>query len=815
MTWREILTESLQALRYRPVLCLSLACLAGITWADWATPPPLTMFCLLCLGLTLSAGLVFSPSRRLLSVSLLMTVLVLGATLHAWRLTPAADDFFHLAGQVLPSVEGTVSEVIWQAENCQMIVLAARTPQEEPGRGLLLALVPGDVSLQIGDRVALHQVHVSALRPPGTPGEYSLSVPRRRQGLHAEGQAEGMELLAKGPAWRASSAEWVASVRARLLRTLTQAMPGSEKEQWATLLAGMVYGMKAAPVSEEMTELFRRSGTIHLLVASGAQVSAIAFILIFLLRGGRRAFPWWAALAVLSALGLLTAIVGPGPSIWRSVALATLLLLSYLVGRQYDFPTSLAASALLLCLADTSILFDVGFQLTYVCSLGLYLAAPTVFRDRWGLRKNLVLMTALRGTAGVWLVSAPFLAYHFHNVVVVGVLANVVAVPLSVAILYLGLSGLIVGQLWVFLATPFCLIARILLQVIVLSNTLFASLPGAVITNLAPSVGEAALWLALALLVLGVARTPAARHRLLIEDRGWVIAGTVLVVGILLLALDWQQTRPRPLRMHVLDVGAGQCLLIEGPTGRRVLVDAGTQVFGQKPEDLLDFRILPYFAKIGVHRLDTVIISHAHEDHCNLLAGLLKSIPARQVLVGPQIETSEDWVRLTQALTALRLTPLTVQAGANIDLGGGASIQVLEPITLQPYTDDDANNNSLVLRLNYGQLSVLLPADLQKPGERRLLCDYGTRLEALQSTVLMAGHHGSVTSGSGAFVNVIAPQLVLISCGRGRRAPRPKGLAPYQNRGLPIWRTDLNGTLLLTTDGRRLQVRGYRQALSW
>jgi beta-lactamase superfamily II metal-dependent hydrolase len=105
----------------------------------------------------------------------------------------------------------------------------------------------------------------------------------------------------------------------------------------------------------------------------------------------------------------------------------------------------------------------------------------------------------------------------------------------------------------------------------------------------------------------------------------------------------------------------------------------------------------------------------------------------------------------------------------------------------------------------------MIPSDLQFEGEQRALRDYRGRPEMLRSTVLIAGHHGSRHSNSREFVQAVSPSLVIISCGSGARAPAPEGLAVFQSLRLPIWRTDLGGTLVLTTDGRQVQVRSGRE----
>lgn len=161
--------------------------------------------------------------------------------------------------------------------------------------------------------------------------------------------------------------------------------------------------------------------------------------------------------------------------------------------------------------------------------------------------------------------------------------------------------------------------------------------------------------------------------------------------------------------------------------------------------------------------------------------------------------------------TAAGVDVVRLAAGQVFSLGTAGRIEVLAP--WQPLlsgTPDDANNNSLVLKLTWGTVSVLVPGDLQAEGERRLVQRYAGSPERLRSTVLVAGHHGSATSSTPEFLHAVDPAVIVVSCGGGVRAPgedvlaRLHAAAPRQ-----LWRTDLHGTISLRTDGRTVTVTPF------
>jgi competence protein ComEC len=414
------------------------------------------------------------------------------------------------------------------------------------------------------------------------------------------------------------------------------------------------------------------------------------------------------------------------------------------------------------------------------------------------------------GSLAAWLFSAPILAGHFQQLVLLGALATLFAIPISVIVLYVGLLAIAVGLIWAPLAVPLCFLARGALEVLLRINELCAQLPGAVLEDVRMSPLLMVGWYVAATAILVGRRLAPRPETAGGPRRRWILVGVVFLVGVLVFGYGLRATTDNALELHVLDVGAAQCLLICGPSGSQVMVDAGTQVTASGVTPAARRRVLQYLALAGVRRLDALIISHPHADHCNLAATVLQAVPVARLLIGPEIEPEATWQEVLAAARRAGLQPLPAQAGGRLDLGHGAVLDILEPTFLLHGTADDANNNNLVLRLSYGEVSALLPSDLQHEGEARLLTDYAARPGLLRCTVLVAAHHGSKYSNSEQLVRAVDPQVVLLSCGRGYQAPRAEGLAVFQRLGLPTWRTDQSGTIVLRTAGRRMTVTGSR-----
>jgi competence protein ComEC len=802
------LRADLQPLLQRPLLFLVVAFLLGIVWADAFVPPPLIVTALVVLALALVGLAVWRLPKAALKL-LPVAAFLFGAALHAWRLEPGNAARVPAEGLRLEQMVAFVSEVD-KRDWSQGAVLAWKDSAGATVARVWVSLPP-EPTVRAGDRIVLEEVELWRPRPGGTPGESDHARRLAREGIHLQGRAERIGPRLGRQQWRVTLEDGLVYTRARFLDTLTAAMPGPTPSTYAALLASMVYGMHTTPLPDAIIDLFKRSGTIHLLVASGSQVTIIALSLIFLVRGTRRVLPLWGMLVVAGGLVGLALLAGMGASINRAVAMAIVLLGTFAWGRKYDFPTAVALSALLLCVINTGTVFNVGAQLTYACAIGLYLALPRPTPGaprRW---LDNLLTTAAWGTFGAGVFSAPLLVAHFHSLVVVGMLANLIAVPLAVALLYLGMLAIVGGLLWLPLAVPLCYFARQLLDVMLLSNEFFASLPLAVVPNLYVGWPWLVLWYVAAGAAFGVLRSPGLRRRAAGLSWQRLVPATVLAAGILLLWLAWAQTRPAQLRVSVMDVGAGQCVLVEAPGGN-VLVDAGASAQPGRARQVLQRRLLPFLALRHVRTLDAIVITHAHEDHCNLAAGIMTAIPTRLLLLGPPEGAGEDWLAMLQTARQIGAQMDSLRPGASLYLGPEAWLTVLEPRGPPPAGEHEINENSAVLRLTYGQTAVLFPADIMPAGERRLLRDYPETTGALRSEVLVAAHHAGWQSNGPGLLRAVAPRHVVVSCGGGRQAPRVEALRRFQEAGALVWRTDLLGVITVCSDGAQVSVEGHRTA---
>lgn len=252
------------------------------------------------------------------------------------------------------------------------------------------------------------------------------------------------------------------------------------------------------------------------------------------------------------------------------------------------------------------------------------------------------------------------------------------------------------------------------------------------------------------------------------------------------------------IAVHYVDVGQADCELIQLPE-QNVLIDAGDVGGGDA--------VVAYLKAQGVEKIDLLIATHPHTDHIGGMADVVNQFEIGKILFAevPKSLTpsSKTYERLLDAIAEKELKVAKAQPGIKYDLGSGAILTVLGP--MDEYRDD-LNENSVVCRLDFGETSFLFTGDASKGSENDLVKAYGSELSV---DVLKLGHHGSDTSSQEKWLNAVDPEIAVCCVGWDNTYghPSPEVLERLEMRGVTLYRTDLNGTVVITSDGESLSVR--------
>lgn len=551
------------------------------------------------------------------------------------------------------------------------------------------------------------------------------------------------------------------------------------------LLLGVLIG-RAGNLEERATLPFKETGTSHILAASGTNVALLlAFFLIvgrFLGLGKRLTL-----LASIPFILLYATICGWLPSITRATIVVMVGILSMLSKREKDFPTTMAFSALVVLLFDPLALFSLDFQLSFLATCCLQAFFPemqTWVPGRFPKILKDSFFAAMSSQIGV----LPLIASKFHNLPLIAPLANMVILPLVSVLLPAGLVSLFLflifpplGEQLIWLVGKFsALIYGITrgLGAIPLSN---------LIVPKAPSWLQFFYWAALALSLmislLGIKEKTRA-----LATRSMAI---VFLVFILWLSLFPYFFPVKYFEAHFIDVGQGDSILLRIPDGSNFLWDGGG-----------NSKSLYYLQNLGVNSLDLVFVSHFHSDHTRGLIPILDQIPVKLVLINK--EDSPESEKFEEELERREIPFMEIGSGYSVKTGS-LQVSILSPP--EGASEWKENDRSLVGRVSFGEVDFLFTGDIEESG-REFLKKEGE----IDSEVLKVPHHGSPTSLDEQFLDLVSPEVAVISAGEENPYGHPSNITLdlLKEEGVLVLQTQKDGSITVQTDGKFITIEKER-----
>jgi competence protein ComEC len=779
----------------------------------------------LFIGLVPFAFACFLPgSRKTLIVAGVCLLALLGGGLRFTSSLPPLDEhslsFYNETG--VTEIRGVVAEEPDTRDRYCLLTFSASevvvNGEAKQVSGNALIRVPRYPGFHYGDVLRI----VGELETPFQSADFDYRTYLERQGIYSVMYYPEVEVLGRGAGIK--PLQWIYSLRGRLSLSLARALP----EPQGSLAQGVLLGLRGN-IPDYLNDPFSRTGTAHILAISGMNISIV--IAMFLSLGGllfgrRRSLYIWLALAFT---WLYTLLAGMNPPVVRAAIMGSLFLIAVYLGRQGSAIIALAFSAALMIGIDPQLLWVVSFQLSFLAMAGLILLYPYFqelgrrgvarvcgSRDTLAATGNLI-TDVFAASLAATLAVAPLLAYNFGLVSLVGLPATFLSLPAlpfiivtSAVVAFVGLITSLVAQVLGWLAWLFLSYLIVLVQG-------FDALPHASL-----SVTTISTWHVLGYyaILAGVIALLSRRKQLAdlssrLTSRIKTAAQHIpkphpgfstkwLVLPLLIAAiLVWSAALTLPDdRLHVsfLDVGQGDAILIRTPDGQDILIDGGPS---SQSISLELSEKLPFWDRT----IDLLVCTHAHADHVTGLVEVLQRYRVKQVLEpGIPFETPvyQEWLRLIE-IKGIEYN--VARAGQEIELGDGMTIEILNPAE-SPWegTNDDVDNNGVVLHLTWHNVSFLFAADIGLEAEFELI---GQRAN-LRSTLLKVAHHGSETSTTSHFLAAVDPELAVICVGADNSFGHPNPEVVERLTDAlgedSVYRTDQDGTIEFITDGETLWV---------
>lgn len=604
--------------------------------------------------------------------------------------------------------------------------------------------------------------------------------------------------------------DWREEIRLSIIRGLSG--PSS------AILQAMVIGA-TGDLTHEIRDRFTAAGIIHILSISGSHlgfVTLLSFITVryaliylpcrLLLKLSLHAIPSkTAAFITILPVTLYSALAGGEVATVRSLIMALVYLAAILMEREDDAMNTLIVAALLVLLWDPQALFDISFQLSYMAVFSMILITKRFYNrgaeitGRWRRYserlKHLMLLTL-----GASLSTAPIVACYYNQITWVGLISNMIIVPfVGFAVLPLGLFTCFLGLISHTGVIPLAWLNDLLLNLLYRIVDFFAQFPLSVIYIPSP---EFPFILLLYLFFISLLFLKDRWARLLLP---LVIFSVVSYLAFNILYKD----KGEMMRVTFLDVGQGDSALLEFPDGKVMVIDGGG-TFGESFDTGRSI-IAPYLWNAGISKIDYVVSSHPQLDHVKGLAYLADKFSVGEVWTnGRRTAASRNF---DTAVRGRGIRELVVYRGTGDVMVGGCSIQFLNP-SLNALnalnalmTGNRENDLSIVMRVSCNDVTFLFTGDIEAEAMREIAGVNGS----LAGKVIKVPHHGAKGSVEYSFIASVKPAIAVISAGyqNSYAHPSPETIFAYERNGAALYRTDLDGAIIIEAGDDRLKIKTY------
>ena len=627
-------------------------------------------------------------------------------------------------------------------------------------------------------------------------------------------------------------------VRNRGEKLLNRLLP----EPHASLANGMLLGIEAG-IPRALYDKFNLTGTSHVIVISGSNVALVTGVLMALgiWAFGKRGALW----PTLGGLAFYALLVGGDAAVMRAALMGSLFVIATVLGRRSTALVSLAAACLFMTLWNPLMLWDVGFQLSSAATAGLILIGPALTGGFSSLLNQLMsrlrrtgplpgspgpeflmpssigdlLRDALIMSLAANIATFPLIAFYFGRLSMISLLANLLIAPVQPWIMIFGGIALTAGLSGLEQIAKFLLfIPYASLRWTTMVVNWSSSFQGASV-EVDWFGGSAAAFTYAAILGLywrkpisssisriwrRAIRFSALPHReastriglAFLRKANWSVGVSFAVAGLV-----WSFALTQPdgqLHVHFLDVGQGDGILIQTPSGRQVLIDGGDdsqQLYAELGA------VMPFWDR----RIDYAVVTHPDWDHLGAQTDLPERFRIGSAIISENTRGHEDSEIWLSALSAADVPVEGLQQGGWLDLGDGVALWALWPppeVELNGFDEDDKNERSLVLKLVYGEFTALVTGDAGQPSEKLLL----QRSQPIEAHVLKVGHHGSEHSSSAAFVEAVGPSVAVIQVGAENRYGHPNPEVLKILDGRLVLRNDLEGRVHVRSDGKLMWI---------
>lgn len=580
----------------------------------------------------------------------------------------------------------------------------------------------------------------------------------------------------------------------------------------AALCAGILIGEREQ-ISEEIEDDFKNSNLTHMLAVSGSHVTYIITAFASTLGKTNKKFT---KIFTIIFLIFFMSLTGYTASVIRACIMGILVLLASILYRKSDTINNLGISAFIILLINPYTITDLGFLLSYGGTIGIVLLSKKInkFIERLFSKENenkinkivKYIIDSFSITLSANLIIIPIMAYSFSTFSFTFWISNILAAPIMEIVTIFGFLVYFISIILFPLAKFLGFILNFLLSILLKIAEISSIIPGSSIYIKTPYLIECVIYYFVIALIINKNKVwdflkANAQFKKIKRNIQKILS--IILILIFISNFVFHNVR-KETKIYFIDVGQGDSTLIKTIQNKTILIDGGGSEFGTF--DVGENILFPYLLDRRITKIDYIIISHFDSDHVEGLFAVLENLEVKNIIISKQGEESENLNKFKSIVETKDINIIIVKKGDYIKIDKYSYIEVLFP-TEQLIQENVLNNNSIVFKFNTIGFNMLFTGDIEEIAETRLTQMYsGTNI--LKSDILKVAHHGSKTSSTEKFLQLVSPKIALIGVGEDNNFGHPnkmvlERLNEYTNL---IYRTDLNGEIIITTNGEKIRI---------
>jgi len=644
--------------------------------------------------------------------------------------------------------------------------------------------------IDIGDRIILNcKIQI----PDGNRnfGSYNYKMYLKTIGIHASVKASENEVMIIKKNNLSIIDKSIFNIKYRIEKNLERILSYSSYGVCLGILLG-----DTRYISDEINENFKNSNLLHMLAVSGSHVS---YIVLSLEKFTKRLNKKIQQIILIIFLIFFIKLTGATSSVTRSGIMGILILLAWIFRKKSNVLTNICTSCLILVLINPYSIFNLGFQLSYLGTIGIVLYFDIIYDtlkkridyiiEKYNINKYIdriitYIVKTICISISANILIMPLLIYYYNKISFVFILSNLLVSYLFEIILLIGFIVVIISLFSLEIANFISPLLELLLKILNYLSEYSANFSKYDIIICTPKI----LTLLVVYGILILSNKKILKKKIIRKKILKIIIILYLCFSIISYMLDISKT---DLKIFFIDVGQGDSSLIITKNNKKILIDGG----GNNTDfDVGEKILIPYLLDRKINEIDYILISHFDSDHCKGIFTVMEKMKVKNICVSSSGQLSENYNKFLEIANSKKINIIWVESGNKIQIDKNTYIDILwtGDTTIK---DNIINNYSITCKITYNNYKILFTGDIESIAEEKIINKY--KNDELKSDIIKIPHHGSKSSSTEKFIKAVSPEIALIGVGKNNNFGHPNlGVINRLNAlGIKIYRTDINGEI--------------------